>query len=566
MTRKSSRKPQASASAKSGKSNGNGYLALLPVHHWVKAALADARGGKSRPGARAGDRHGRVFIVPQPPAGEKVDSAVQSWLAGHLEGVPSWQRDNALKIRPDSVMLADDEGPIWVLMPKQGIGNSTGNSSRSGTQGGAFGPSPYGRTRDLVGACVPGFREYKLERVTLAGIGCSRDHWLGALVGLDLGAYRFTQSQQNGPAACKLPALVVPDEVSSDSGLIDEAAALAFAMNTARHLVNLPANKLNPSTYADLVRGMFKGAKCSSVSVLDDKALASEGMNLLRAVGAASPNPPCLVHIRYRPPVVKGVKAAKSRKSALTITEHHRPVAIVGKGITFDTGGLDIKPSSGMRWMKKDMGGSATVLGLALYAEAMKIPLAIDFYLAIAENSVSGTAMRPGDVYKARNGMTVEIHNTDAEGRLVMADAFDYALTRPGDDEPRLLIDASTLTGAMRVAVGLTISGMFANDDNLAAQCIAAGQRSGDPCWRLPLFDEYKSALKSQAADISNCSDSSFGGAITAALFLEKFTRGKPWLHFDFYAWTDRASGAMTEAGGNAQALQLLVEFLNSRK
>ena len=218
-------------------------MPLLPIQHWVRTAIAEATGGMARPGVRAGDRHGRVFIVPQPAAGEKVDGAVQSWLAGHLEGVPSWQRENALKIRPDSVMLADDEGPIWVLMPKQ-----NGARFPHSSQGGAFDPSPYGRTRDLAGACVPGFREYKLERVTLAGIGCTREHWLGALVGLDVGAYRFTQAHQSGPSACKLPALVVPHEVESDQGLMDEAAALAFAMNTARHLVNLPANKLNPTT------------------------------------------------------------------------------------------------------------------------------------------------------------------------------------------------------------------------------------------------------------------------------------------------------------------------------
>ncbi|NBQ53311.1 MAG: hypothetical protein EBU49_07015 [Proteobacteria bacterium] len=287
--------------------------------------------------------------------------------------------------------------------------------------------------------------------------------------------------------------------------------------------------------------------------LLGSAELAREGMNLICAVGAASPNPPCLVHIRYRP-----VGNARGKSA----TASRPPVAFVGKGVTFDTGGLDIKPSSGMRWMKKDMGGSATTVGLALYVDAMKPDRACDFYLAIAENSVSSTAMRPGDVYRARNGMTVEIHNTDAEGRLVLADAMDYALTRTGADEPSLLIDTSTLTGAMRVAVGLTISGLFSTHDHLAEACIAAGQQAGDPCWRMPLFDEYKTALKSQAADLSNCSDSGFGGAITAALFLEKFTRGKPWIHLDYYAWSDRPAGAMAEPGGNGQAVQMLIRLL----
>lgn len=553
MARKSSRKPVSRPVVKPKKASGGGNLdvsGILPIRPWVKDALAAA----DKSGPRAGNRHGRILIVPtsaQPGANAGASgnggvhtpkAGAQNWLAGHLEGVPSWQRESALKTLPESVFLADDEGPIWVLMPR-------GNGVSS--QDGAFSPSHYGRARDLVGACVNGFREYKLESVTVAGFGCSREHWLGVLTGMDLGAYRFVQVKQNGAAACKLPALNLPEEVSKDHALIDEASAIAMSVNVARHFVNLPANDLNPATYSTMVSGMFKGSRTTSVKVLEDADLAREGMNLLRAVGSASPTPPCLVHIRYRP--------IGSRRGEPSIA----PVAFVGKGITFDTGGLDIKPSSGMRWMKKDMGGSATIVGLALHTELMQADRSYDFYLAIAENSVSSTSMRPGDVFRARNGMTVEIHNTDAEGRLVMADAFDYALTRPGVDEPSMLIDASTLTGAMRVAVGLTISGMFATHDHLAEACISSGQQAGDPCWRMPLFDEYKTTLKSHAADVSNCSDSSFGGAITAALFLEKFTRGKPWIHFDYYAWADRAAGAMAEPGGNGQALQLLIRLIS---
>ena len=558
MAKKSSRKPASRTAPKAKNTIKNGALLSthpLPIRAWVKESLSGGPGSGLKAGvkaaSKAGDRHGRIFIVSNAPG-------AQAWLAGHLEGVASWQRESALKSRPESVLLADDEGPIWVLMPRSNGSPATGGtapqaSSSSPSQGNAFAPSVYGRARDLVGACVSGFREYKLERVTLAGFGCTREHWLGALTGLDLGAYRFVQANQNGPVACKLPSLRVPDEVAKDAALIDEAAATAYGINAARHLVNLPGNALNPTSYANIVSGLFKGSKTTTVKVLGSAELAREGMNLICAVGAASPNPPCLVHIRYRP---VGNGSGKPGKAS------QPPVAFVGKGVTFDTGGLDIKPSSGMRWMKKDMGGSATTVGLALYVDAMKPGRGYDFYLAIAENSVSSTAMRPGDVYRARNGMTVEIHNTDAEGRLVLADAMDYALTRTGADEPSLLIDTSTLTGAMRVAVGLTISGMFSTHDHLAEACIAAGQQAGDPCWRMPLFDEYKTALKSQAADLSNCSDSGFGGAITAALFLEKFTRGKPWIHLDYYAWSDRPAGAMAEPGGNGQAVQLLIRLL----
>lgn len=552
MTKKSSRKPLSRPAVKAKKSIKDAMLpkiGVLPIRSWVKDAVGEAPKDGAKPGARAGDRHGRIFIVPS-------TVGAQAWLAGHLEGVPLWQRESALKSRPESVLLADEEGPIWVLMPRShgaAKPESSGPHEIPASQGDAFAPSHYGRARDLVGACVSGFREYKLERITLSGFACSRDHWLGALTGLDLGAYRFVPVNQNGPDACKLPLLRLPDEVTKDTALMDEAAATAYSINVARHLVNLPGNALNPTSYASIVSGLFKGSKTTSVKVIGSAELAREGMNLICAVGAASPNPPCLVHIRYRPNVSPRAKSAPAPRA---------PIAFVGKGVTFDTGGLDIKPSSGMRWMKKDMGGSATTVGLALYVDAMKPARAYDFYLAIAENSVSASAMRPGDVYRARNGMTVEIHNTDAEGRLVLADAFDYALTRHGADEPSLLIDTSTLTGAMRVAVGLTISGMFATHDHLAQACIVAGQQAGDPCWRLPLFDEYKTALKSQAADLSNCSDSSFGGAITAALFLEKFTRGKPWIHLDYYAWNDRPTGAMVEPGGNGQALQMLIRLL----
>lgn len=569
MTRKSRLKPSSNSASASKNSRQNGRLAVeksgsakkarqttaraskgtgratggeLPVISWVAAAIDSAKQPLARPGLRVGDRNGRVLIVPVAHAG--LSNEAREWLLGHLEGVPSWQRDSAIKSLPDSMMLVDDAGPLWVLMPRC--------ESATASQGGAFLPSAYGRTRDLIGACVQGFRDYKLKRLSISGFECTRDHWLGALTGLDIGAYRFVELQQKQGAGCLLPAITLPTEVSRDPGLIREAAARARGVNVARHLVNLPPNELHPGRYAEIVASLFAGSRSMKVEILREKDLEREQMGLLLGVGAGSNQPPCLVHMKYRP-------VLKTHRRGKTVA----PVAFIGKGITFDTGGLDIKPSSGMRWMKKDMGGSAATVGLAVWVEEMALDRPVDFYLAIAENAVSSNSMRPGDILRARNGMTVEIHNTDAEGRLVLADAIDYAVTRPGADEPALLVDTSTLTGAMRVAVGLTISGMFASSDSLAGACIGAGQRAGDPCWRLPLFQEYKSALKSHAADMTNCSDSSFGGAITAALFLEKFTRGKPWIHFDFYGWVDRPRGAISEPGGNGQSVQLLVELLS---
>jgi leucyl aminopeptidase len=256
-----------------------------------------------------------------------------------------------------------------------------------------------------------------------------------------------------------------------------------------------------------------------------------------------------MVHIKYRP---KG----KSRLS--------KPLAFLGKGVTFDTGGLDIKPASGMRLMKKDMGGSASIVGIAHWLSESGSDVACDLYLALAENAVDANAFRPGDVLTARNGLTVEIHNTDAEGRLVMADVMDVATNKPIDSAPAALIDLSTLTGAMRVAVGTDLAGMFANHDGLADLALSSGQKAGDPAWRIPLWDSYKVQLKSSFADLSNASDSGFGGAITAALFLQKFLKHQiPWLHFDLYCWSDRANGAIGDNGGNGQGVQMMVKLLD---
>jgi leucyl aminopeptidase len=284
------------------------------------------------------------------------------------------------------------------------------------------------------------------------------------------------------------------------------------------------------------------------VTVWDDKKLASEKMGLHLSVGMGATHGPRMVHMKYRP----------TKKSGL------KPIAFVGKGITFDTGGLDIKPSSAMRLMKKDMGGAASVIALALWASESQYPGPLDFYLALAENAVDANAFRPGDIVTARNGMKVEIDNTDAEGRLVLADVLDVACKQKGSDDPEFVIDVATLTGAIKVGLGAEIAGLFANDDDLAIELTKAGQRAGDLNWRMPLFDKYWGDLSSPFADCKN-SGGGFGGAITAALFLQKFVGGKKWAHLDVYAWADRPSGAIGGSGGSGQPVQCLIEFLESR-
>jgi leucyl aminopeptidase len=216
-----------------------------------------------------------------------------------------------------------------------------------------------------------------------------------------------------------------------------------------------------------------------------------------------------------------------------------------------------------MRLMKKDMGGAAAVLGLAMWASETEYPRDMDFYLALAENSVDAKSFRPSDVFTARNGMKVEIHNTDAEGRLVLADVMDVAVTQKGKDEPAMIIDIATLTGAIKVALGADIAGLFSNHDGLAEELNMAGFQRGDLNWRMPLFGKYTASFSSPFADMVNAVDG-FGGAITAALFLEKFTRQKPWAHLDIYAWADKASGALASSGGSGQAVQALVRFIQA--
>lgn len=249
-------------------------------------------------------------------------------------------------------------------------------------------------------------------------------------------------------------------------------------------------------------------------------------MGLHVAVGQASQEKPCLIHLSY--------KGSSSK-------DH---VAFVGKGITFDSGGLDLKPSSGMRDMKKDMGGSASVIALAYWMMKNKIKLNAEFYLAIAENSVNENAFRPGDIIQSRSGKTVEIHKTDAEGRLVLADSLALAVEK----KPQWVINVATLTGAIKVALGETTAGLFSNDDKLSQKILKSAQKTGDNCWRMPLDPSQKNKLKTDAADLVNAHEG-FGGAVTAALFLEAFVGNVPWAHFDIYSWTG-PTGAFSERGG----------------
>ena len=470
-----------------------------------------------------------------------------------LHGViEPWQRTMVDNRNLDSIYLQSRRAPLWILRPKNGNGAATakaakGSHKKTTSHYGLTDQSAYSVMRDRMGSLWHAIKD--MSGVKHFGIffhGCSEEDVLGALTGLEIAGYRFghlAKSRSLHPHF-KVTAFGVTKKH------ITAAKAAGESVNLARHLVNLDAAKLNPATYAAFALKWFKGRPGVSVDVWGPDRLLKEKMNLHYGVGQGAVHQSHMVHIKYRP---KG----KTRLA--------KPLAFVGKGVTFDSGGLDIKPASGMRLMKKDMGGSASVMGIAHWLVESGSDVDCDLYLALAENSVDAHSFRPGDVLTARNGVTVEIHNTDAEGRLVMADVMDVATNRSPDLTPMALIDLSTLTGAMRVAVGTEIAGMFANHDALADLALGAGAVTGDPAWRLPLWDSYRSQLRSSFADMANASDSGFGGAISAALFLQRFVKGNiPWLHFDLYCWTDRAVGALGDVGGNGQGIQMMIHLLEN--
>ena len=236
-------------------------------------------------------------------------------------------------------------------------------------------------------------------------------------------------------------------------------------------------------------------------------------------------------------------------------------IAVVGKGVVFDSGGLDIKPSAGMRWMKKDMGGAAHALGLGLMIMALELPVRLRLLIPVVENAISGNAMRPGDVLATRGGLSVEVGNTDAEGRLILADA----LTRASELDPALTIDLATLTGAARIALGPDVPPFYTDDETLAADLRGASEASGDAIWRMPLWSGYEASLDSDIADLKNDADGwAQAGSITAALFLKRFAPKGPWAHFDIFAWNARSRPGWPQ-GGEAQAIQAVFAMLEQR-
>ncbi|MEO7634449.1 MAG: leucyl aminopeptidase family protein [Sphingomicrobium sp.] len=329
--------------------------------------------------------------------------------------------------------------------------------------------------------------------------------------------------------------------VTAEAAQIDATVQLAAATALVRDLVNTPAGDLGPAELEAAVRAESKqsGAK---LTVTAGEALAT-GYPLIAAVGAAA--------TAERAPRLIELEWGK--------TDDPR-IAIVGKGVCFDSGGLDIKPAAGMRLMKKDMGGAAHALALARLIIAARLPVRLHLLIPAVENAVSAAAYRPGDVVQSRNGLQVEIDNTDAEGRLVLADALDKAIA----EEPTLIVDFATLTGAARVALGPDLPALFVNDDDFAGQIHAASSEAEDPLWRMPLWAPYQDMLKSDLADVANAANSPMAGCITAALFLQRFVPDTiKWAHLDTYSWRDTAKPGRPK-GGEALGLRAMFGLIST--
>lgn len=346
------------------------------------------------------------------------------------------------------------------------------------------------------------------------------------LAAFALALYKFDRYKQSSTKNVQLyvenPAEILPE---------------VQAVFTVRDLINTPTNDMGPLQLSAACRQLAENYQGMFKEWVGDELLAAN-FPAIHAVGRAAAQSPRFITCTFGNP-------------------EHPHITLVGKGVCFDSGGLDIKPAEFMRLMKKDMGGAAQVIGLTELLLEKKLPIYLQVLIPAVENAVGSNSYRPGDIITMRNGLTVEVDNTDAEGRLVLADALSYAVQQ----NPDVIIDFATLTGAARSAVGTELSALFCNDDKLAAELVAFGVSVNDPLWRLPLYARYDKLLECTVADISNCGASPYGGAIIAALFMQRFVNKLPWVHFDIMAW-NLISTPGRPAGGEAMAMRAVYTWL----
>ena len=346
----------------------------------------------------------------------------------------------------------------------------------------------------------------------------------------DLGSYQFTRYKRGK----RKPA----DLQVEGSERVHQSLELAHAVRLVRDMVNTPSEDMGPEDLSDIAREQAERFGGEFDELVGDELLANN-FPAIHAVGRAAARPPRLLEINWGNP-------------------KHPRIAIVGKGVCFDSGGLDIKTAEGMRLMKKDMGGGAHAIALARLVMQRNLPVRLQMLVPAVENAISGNAFRPGDVLRTRKGLSVEVGNTDAEGRLILCDALAYA----AEGRPKTMVDFATLTGAARVALGPELPALFANDEKLAARILAAAESTSDPLWRLPLWRNYRRLFDSDVGDINNSGRAGFAGSIVAALFLDYFVPDDiAWAHLDTYAWND-ASRPGRPLGGEAQGLRAIFSAL----
>jgi leucyl aminopeptidase len=459
------------------------------------------------------------------PGFAAVDAALGGALASHVEAAQ-------FRARPDDVLEVPTLGRLGARkVVLVGLGKRRGLDGARLRSAAAVAARVASTAKSL--ALVPGeFDAEKLRRIA-EGIG--------------LGAYSFTKylTGDRAPKRALERVTIYRGGKSrggaSEARAIDQGLAVARAVNIARDAVNEPPNVLTPEALADLSRRVAREGKLK-ITVLDEKAILKAGMRLHAAVGQGSANPPRFIHLSYVPQRPKA------------------KLVFVGKGLTFDSGGLCIKPAAGMGEMKSDMGGAAAVLGTLAAVAAVKPNVEVHGIIGAAENMPDGNAYRPADVFTSLDGKTVEIINTDAEGRLVLADALAYAKKL----EPDVLIDAATLTGALLVALGKTCSGFFTADERLARRFEAAAQTAGEAFWRLPLLEELREQLTSDIADLKHTGDR-FAGSILAALFLREFVGEVPWIHCDIAGavLAERPRG-MYPKGATGHPVLTFLEFVET--
>ena len=348
-----------------------------------------------------------------------------------------------------------------------------------------------------------------------------------------LSAYSFRRYKPSQASGARL---VAPRGVD-----VAETIRMADAVKISRDLVNTPANDLGPDELEDAVR-MLASQHGADIRVVSGDDLITHNLPMIHAVGRASPRAPRLIDLTWG-------------------EAHHPKVTLVGKGVVFDTGGLNIKPDSSMLLMKKDMGGAASAIAAACMVMGARLPVRLRLLVPAVENAISGNAFRPGDVLRSRKGLSVEIGNTDAEGRLILADALALA----DEETPAFLADFATLTGAARVALGPDLPPFYTHDEALAAELARLSLRVHDPVWRLPLWAPYDVLLDSKVASLNHISGGPFAGSVTAALFLNRFVaRTTPYVHFDVFAWNASTKPGRPE-GGEVQAARLVYACLKER-